>query len=47
MADVVLNRLGIGKWDYSFASVDINGRWIAFGGPTGADVKTKCSGSIF
>src|SRR5919206_1378405 len=39
MADVVVNSLGIGTWDSSFASVGINGRWIAFGGLTGADVK--------
>jgi NADPH:quinone reductase-like Zn-dependent oxidoreductase len=39
MADVVVNSLGIGTWDNSFASVGINGRWVAFGGLTGADVK--------
>ena len=39
MADVVLNSLGVGTWDSSFSSVGINGRWIAFGGLTGADVK--------
>jgi NADPH:quinone reductase-like Zn-dependent oxidoreductase len=39
MADVVLNSLGIGTWDSSFGSVGINGRWVAFGGLTGADVK--------
>src|ERR671931_677762 len=39
MADVVVNALGIGTWDSSFASVGINGRWVAFGGLTGADVK--------
>src|SRR6266516_3778797 len=39
MADVVLNSLGIGTWDSSFASVGINGRWVTFGGLTGADVK--------
>ena len=39
MADVVLNSLGVGTWDSSFASIGINGRWIAFGGLTGADVK--------
>ena len=39
MADVVLNSLGIGTWDSNFASVGINGRWVAFGGLTGADVK--------
>ena len=39
MADVVVNSLGIGTWDSSFASVGIKGRWVAFGGLTGADVK--------
>src|SRR5919112_1466810 len=39
MVDVVLNSLGVGTWDSSFASVGINGRWVAFGGLTGADVK--------
>ena len=39
MADVVVNSLGISTWDSSFASVGINGRWVAFGGLTGADVK--------
>ena len=39
MADVVVNSLGIGTWDSSFASVGVNGRWVAFGGLTGADVK--------
>src|ERR687885_148671 len=39
LADVVVNSLGIGTWDSSFASVGINGRWVAFGGLTGADVK--------
>jgi NADPH:quinone reductase-like Zn-dependent oxidoreductase len=39
MADVVVNSLGIGTWDSSFASVGINGRWVTFGGLTGADVK--------
>src|SRR5919109_3902383 len=39
MADVVLNSLGVETWDSSFASVGINGRWVAFGGLTGADVK--------
>ena len=27
------------QWDSDFASVGINGRWVAFGGLTGADVK--------
>jgi NADPH:quinone reductase-like Zn-dependent oxidoreductase len=39
MADVVLNSLGVGTWDSSFASVGVNGRWVAFGGLTGAEVK--------
>ena len=39
MADVVVNSLGIDTWDSSFGSVGINGRWVAFGGLTGADVK--------
>jgi NADPH:quinone reductase-like Zn-dependent oxidoreductase len=39
MADVVLNSLGINTWTSSFESVGINGRWVAFGGLTGADVK--------
>ena len=41
MAYVVLNSLGVGTWDSSFASVGSNGRWVAFGGLTGADVKLK------
>ncbi len=39
MADVVLNSLGVETWESSFASVGINGRWVSFGGLTGADVK--------
>ncbi len=39
MADVVMNSLGVGTWDSSVSSVGINGRWVAFGGLTGADVK--------
>jgi len=39
MVDVVLNSLGIGTWESSFACVGINGRWVAFGGLTGVDVK--------
>ena len=39
MADVVLNSLDVGTWDSSFASVCSNGRWVAFGGLTGVDVK--------
>ena len=47
MSDVVLNSLGVGTWESSFASVGVNGRWIAFGGLTGADVRVKCSIFIF
>src|SRR5215831_10231544 len=39
MAGVVLNSLGIQAWENSFASVGLNGRWVTFGGLTGADVK--------
>ena len=39
MADVVLNSLGVETWDSSFACVGINGRWVTFGGLTGADIK--------
>jgi NADPH:quinone reductase-like Zn-dependent oxidoreductase len=39
MADVVLDSLGSSTWDSSFASIGINGKWVAFGGLTGADVK--------
>ena len=39
MADVVLNSLGLQTWENSFESVGINGRWVTFGGLTGADVK--------
>jgi D-arabinose 1-dehydrogenase-like Zn-dependent alcohol dehydrogenase len=39
MADVVMNSLGVNTWNSSFESVGIMGRWIAFGGLTGADVK--------
>jgi NADPH:quinone reductase-like Zn-dependent oxidoreductase len=39
MADVVLNSLGVETWDNSLACVGINGRWVTFGGLTGADVK--------
>ena len=38
MVDVVLNSLGVGTWDSSFASVGVNGRWVAFWGLTAADV---------
>jgi D-arabinose 1-dehydrogenase-like Zn-dependent alcohol dehydrogenase len=38
-ADVVLNSLGVQTWENSFASVGLNGRWVTFGGLTGADVK--------
>ena len=39
MADVVLNSLGANTWENSFSCVGINGRWVTFGGLTGADVK--------
>ena len=39
MADVVLNSLGVKTWDSSFESTGINGRWVSFGGLTGADAK--------
>ena len=39
MADVVLNSLGVETWDNSLACVGVNGRWVTFGGLTGADVK--------
>jgi D-arabinose 1-dehydrogenase-like Zn-dependent alcohol dehydrogenase len=39
MADVVLNSLGVNTWENSFSCVGVNGRWVAFGGLTGADVK--------
>ena len=39
MADVILNSLGINTWESHFASTGINGRWVTFGGLTGADVK--------
>lgn len=39
MADVVIDSLGASTWDSSVASVGINGRWVAFGALTGADVK--------
>jgi NADPH:quinone reductase-like Zn-dependent oxidoreductase len=39
MADVVLNSVGVGTWESSFEPVGVNGRWVIFGGLTGADVK--------
>jgi NADPH:quinone reductase-like Zn-dependent oxidoreductase len=39
MADVVLNSLGVNTWENIFSCVGINGRWVAFGGLTGAEVK--------
>lgn len=39
MADVVLNSLGVNTWEDSFSCVGINGRWVTFGGQTGAEVK--------
>ena len=38
MADVVLNSLGVNTWENSFSCVGLNGRWVTFGGLTGADV---------
>jgi NADPH:quinone reductase-like Zn-dependent oxidoreductase len=39
MADVVLNSLGVNTWENSFSCVGLDGRWVTFGGLTGADVK--------
>jgi NADPH:quinone reductase-like Zn-dependent oxidoreductase len=39
MADVVMNSLGVNTWSSSFESVGTNGRWVTFGGLTGADIK--------
>src|SRR6266516_3178112 len=39
MADIVLNSLGVNTRENSFSCVGLNGRWVAFGGLTGADVK--------
>ena len=39
MADVVLNSLGANTWENRFSCVGLNGRWVTFGGLTGADVK--------
>ena len=39
MADVVLNSLGANTWENNFSCVGLNGRWVTFGGLTGADVK--------
>jgi D-arabinose 1-dehydrogenase-like Zn-dependent alcohol dehydrogenase len=39
MADVVLNSLGANTWENSFSCVGVNGRWVTFGGLTGAEVK--------
>jgi D-arabinose 1-dehydrogenase-like Zn-dependent alcohol dehydrogenase len=39
MADVVLNSLGVSTWENSFSCVGVNGRWVTFGGLTGAEVK--------
>jgi NADPH:quinone reductase-like Zn-dependent oxidoreductase len=38
MADVVLNSLGVETWENSLSCVGVNGRWVTFGGLTGADV---------
>ena len=47
MVDVVLNSLGVGTWDSSFASVGVNGRLVTFGGLTGADVKLNVQSLYF
>ncbi len=39
MAEVVLNSLSVNKWENIFSCVGFNGRWVTFGGLTGADVK--------
>jgi NADPH:quinone reductase-like Zn-dependent oxidoreductase len=39
MADVVLNSVGVNTWENSFSCVGINGKWVTFGGLTGAEVK--------
>jgi NADPH:quinone reductase-like Zn-dependent oxidoreductase len=39
MTDVVLNSLGVGTWDSSFASVDINRKGVIFDGLIRADLK--------
>src|SRR5215467_3695246 len=39
MADVVLNSLGIETWENLSLTVGLNGRWVTFGGLTGADLK--------
>ena len=39
MAEVVLNSLGVNTWENSFSCIGVNGRWVAFGGLTGAEVK--------
>jgi NADPH:quinone reductase-like Zn-dependent oxidoreductase len=39
MADVVLNSLGVGTWENSYASIGINGRWVTFGTLSGPDIK--------
>lgn len=39
MADVVLNSPGVNTWENSFSCVGLNGRWVTFGGLTGAEVK--------
>lgn len=47
MADVVLNSLGMDTWESTILSVGINGRWIAFGGLTGADVKLNVHYEVY
>jgi hypothetical protein len=37
MADVILNSLGVGTWDSSFASVGINRKGVISDGLIGAD----------
>jgi NADPH:quinone reductase-like Zn-dependent oxidoreductase len=39
MADVVLDSLGVHTWENSFSCIGVNGRWVTFGGLTGAEVK--------
>jgi D-arabinose 1-dehydrogenase-like Zn-dependent alcohol dehydrogenase len=39
MADVVLDSLGVSTWENSFSCVGVNGRWVTFGGLTGAEAK--------
>jgi NADPH:quinone reductase-like Zn-dependent oxidoreductase len=34
-----MNSLGVNTWSSSFESIGTNGRWVTFGGLTGADIK--------